>query len=302
MKTSKTLVVISCLIALLALLAAGTGVLYRGEGASYEATSLRGEKVMIYGHGLYRYDPASMAAQGISQDIVTLIVGIPLLLISLRLYRQGRLRGQLLLSGTLAYFLYTYTSMAFGAAFNPLFLVYVAIFSLSLFAFIIAMLSVDVRALPAHFTEKLPRRAISIFMFAGGGFLLLAWLGRIVPGMSGGVPVGLLTNTTLFIQVMDLGLIVPLMALAGILLLRRAPLGYLLSSVALIKFMTMGIALVAMITGQLVDGDVVPMAEATIFIIMAIAGITMAFVLLRDLRDTAVPQAAGAASFAANAR
>ena len=77
---------------------------------------------MIYGHGVYRYDPLSMAAQGISQDAVTLVLGIPLLLVSLHLYRQRRLRGQLLLTGTLAYFLYTYTSLAFGAAFNPLFL------------------------------------------------------------------------------------------------------------------------------------------------------------------------------------
>lgn len=290
MKVSKPLVILSYLIALLALLAAGTGVLYQGEGASYEVTSLRGEKVMLYGHGLYRYDPMSFAAQGISQDIVTLVVGIPLLLVGLMMYRRGRLRGQLLLTGTLAYFLYTYTSMAFGAAFNPLFLVYVALFSLSLFAFIIAMLSVDVRVLPAHFTEKLPRRAISIFMFAGGGFLLLAWLGRIMPGLGGGAPVGLLTSTTLFIQVLDLGLIVPLMALAGILLLRRQPLGYLLTSVALIKFMTMGIALVAMIIGQTLAGDVVPVVEAAIFIIMAAAGIMMAVLLMRDLHETGATQ------------
>ena len=295
MKTSKTLIVLSYLIVLLALLAAGAGVFYQGGGASYEVTSLRGEKVLIYGHGVYHYDPLSMAVQGIAQDAVTLVLGIPLLLVSLYLYRQGRLRGQLLLTGTLAYFLYTYTSLAFGAAFNPLFLVYVALFSLSLFAFIIAMLSVDVRALPWHFTEKLPRRAISIFMFAGGGFLLLAWLGRIVPGMSGGIPAGLLTNTTLFIQVMDLGLIVPLMVLSGILLLRRHPLGYLLASVALIKFMTMGVALVAMIIGQLLAGELVPMVEATIFVVMAAASICMAFLLMRDLHEAAI---AAPASFA----
>lgn len=292
MKTSKTLLILSYLIALLALLAAGTGVLYQGEGAGYKVTSLRGEKVMIYGHGLYRYDPANMAVQGMAQDAVTLVVGIPLLLVSLHLYRQRRLRGQLLLSGTLAYFLYTYTSLAFGASFNSLFLVYVALFSLSLFAFIIAMLSVNLRALPAHFTEKLPRRAIAVFMFGGAAFLLLAWLGRIAPGLAGGVPVGLLTNTTLFIQVMDLGLIVPLMVLAGALLLRRQPLGYLLASVALIKFMTMGIALVAMIAGQLLAGDVVPLVEAAIFVVMAAVGICMAVLLMCDLRE--VPIAADA--------
>jgi hypothetical protein len=288
MKTSKTLLVLSCLIALLAVLAAGSGVFYQTDGASYAVTSVRGEEVMINGHGLYHYDPVNLAAQGVAQDAVTLVIGIPLLLLSLHLYRQKRLRGQLLLAGTLAYFLYTYTSLAFGAAFNPLFLVYVALFSLSLFAFIIAMLGVDVNALPAHFTEKLPRRAISIFMFGGAAFLSLAWVGRIVPGLMGGVPVGLLTSTTLVIQVMDLGLIVPLMLLAGVLLLRRRPLGYLLASVALIKFVTMGIALVAMIAGQLLAGEVVPFVEAAIFVLMAAAAICMAILLMRNLRETAV--------------
>jgi hypothetical protein len=288
MKPSKTLIVLTVLIGLLALLAAGTGVFYQGDGASYEVTSLRGEEVLINGHGLYRYDPVSMAAQGIAQDAVTLALGIPLLFVSLYLYRQGRLRGQLLLTGTLAYFLYTYTSLAFSVAFNPLFLVYVALFSLSLFAFIIVMLSVDLHILPSHFTEKLPRRAIAIFMFGGGAFLSLAWLGRIAPGLVGGVPVGLMTNTTLFIQVMDLGVIVPLMVLSGVLLLRRQPLGYLLSSVALIKFMTMGVALMAMIAGQLLAGEVVPVIEATIFVIMAAADFIMAFLLMRHLREVAV--------------
>lgn len=288
MKPSNALVVLSCLIAALALLAAGVGVFYQGDGASFAFTTVRGESVEIYGHGLYRYEPVFMAAQAIPQDIVTLAVGIPLLLIALGLYRRGRIRGQLLLAGTLAYFLYTYTSMAFGAAFNPMFLVYVALFSLSLFAFTMAMLSVDVPSLPSHFTEKLPRRTIAGFLFFTGAFLLLAWLGRIVPAqLAGAAPVGLGSNTTLYIQVLDLGLIVPVMVLAGVSLLRRRPLGYLLASVGLIKFVTMGTALMAMILGQWLAGVPMAAAEVAIFPIMVLAGITMAFLLLRDLRETA---------------
>lgn len=288
MKPSKTLIALSVLIALLAVIAAGTGVLYQGEGASYTFTSLRGEAVTMYGHGLYRYEPVLMAAQVIPQDAVTLVVGVPLLLVALWFYRQGRVRGQLLLAGTLAYFLYTYTSMAFGAAYNELFLVYVALFSLSLFAFILAMVAVDLPSLPAHFTDRLPRRTIASFLFAAGLFLLVAWLGRIVPPLlAGSPPIGLTTNTTLFIQVMDLGLIVPLVFLAGIMLLRRRPLGYLLASVGLIKFVTMGLALIAMMIGQLLAGVEFSMAEAIIFPVLALAAIAMAYILLRDLHEIA---------------
>jgi hypothetical protein len=44
------------------------------------------------------------------------------------------------------------------------------------------------------------------------------------------------------IQVMDLGLILPLVVLAGVLLIKRQPWGYLLGSVAVMKMMTMGFA------------------------------------------------------------
>jgi hypothetical protein len=288
MKPSNTLTVLSSLIVVLALVAAGAGLVYQGEGASFEFTSLRGETVEMYGHGLYRYEPVLAAAQAIPQDVVTLVVAIPLLLVALRLYHQGRVRGQLLLAGTLGYFLYTYTSMAFGASFNPLFLVYVALFSLSLFAFIMAMVTVDLATLPSHFTEKLPRRGIAAFMFASAGFLVLMWLGRIVPALlTGAPPVGLESNTTLFIQVMDLGLVVPLMVLAGVLLLRRHPLGYLLAAVGQLKFATFGIALVAMIIGQWLAGVPMTAAEVVIFPILAGIAILMAFLLLRDLREDA---------------
>ncbi len=289
MKTSNTLVVLTCLIAVLSLVAAGTGVLYQGEGASFEFRTLRGETSVIYGHGLYRWEPVLLAAQAISQDVVTLTICIPLLLVALVLYRRGRLRGQLLLAGTLAYFLYTYTTLAFGASYNPLFLVYVALFSLSLFAFVLATVAVDVRALPAHFTQRLPRRAIAVFMFAAAAFLLLAWLGRIVPALlTGGVPYGLESNTTLYIQVMDLGLVVPLLIVAGAMLWKREPIGYLLASIGLVKFTTMGMALVAMIIGQALSGIAMAGGEVVMFPTLALVALTMTFLLLRDLHESPV--------------
>jgi hypothetical protein len=286
MKPSNTLTVLACLIAVLALVAAGAGAFYQGEGASYHFTSLRGETVAIQGHGLYRFDSVSAASQAIAQDVVTLVVGLPLLLIALWLYRQGSLRGQLLLAGTLAYFLYTYTGLAFGVSFNPFFLVYVALFSLSLFAFISALVSVDLRSLPAHFSARLPRRAIAVFMFVCAGLLLFMWLGRLGPALlSGAAPFGLDANTTLFIQVMDLGLLVPLMVLAGVQLLKQRPLGYLLASVALIKFVTLGTALIAMIVGELLAGVAVSSVEAAIFVLMVGASLTMAAILWRNVSE-----------------
>lgn len=49
-----------------------------------------------------------VAIQGIAQDYVTLLVGIPLLLVELYFFRKGSLSGKFLLTGTLLYFMLTY--------------------------------------------------------------------------------------------------------------------------------------------------------------------------------------------------
>jgi len=81
-----------------------------------------------------------------------------------------------LLTGTLAYFFYAYASMAFGAAYNELFLVYIALFSASLFSVVMAFTSIDARAFPSRFWDRLPRRSGATFMFVVGLVLTVVWL------------------------------------------------------------------------------------------------------------------------------
>ena len=255
MDTKKAHTWLSLLIAALALVAASIGLLYQDGGSSYSFTTLHGQTVQINGQGVYHFDTVASASQERGQDVVTLFLGIPLLLLSLFLYLRGSLRGQLFLTGTLGYFLYTYGSMAFLTTYNQLFLVYVTLFSTSLFAFVIAFTSIDMRTLPSHFSPHLPRRSIAVFLLAIGVFLLLMWLGLIVPPLAQGqTPQGLESTTTLVIQVLDLGIIVPVAFLSGILLLRRAPLGYLLTSIVLIKTLSLGTAVSAMLVGELLAG------------------------------------------------
>jgi hypothetical protein len=226
---------------LLALTAALAG-LWPGEGTPYSLTNFRGERVTINARGLYYWDTVSSAAQMQANDLVTLLLGLPLLAISFWLSQRGSLRGRLVLTGTLGFILYTYITMSFGAAYNQLFLVYVALFSLSLFAFTISMMTFDLAGLPAHFSEKLPRRGIAALLFFAAAFLSLAWLGRIAPTLFQDQIPTLENTTSMFIQAMDLGIIVPVCVLAGILLLRRNAWGYLLASVGMMKFLTLGIA------------------------------------------------------------
>jgi hypothetical protein len=274
------------LIWLLALLAAGLGLFYETPGQPFSYTNHRGETVTIHGHGLYFYDTVSSAAQTQGNDLITLVVGLPLLAVSAWLAFRGSLRGRLLLAGTLGFFLYTYMSMAMLAAYNALFLVYVTLFSASLLAFILTLLAFDLNTLPRYFSPRLPRGWIAGLLFTVGGFLLLAWLGRIVPPLLRGTTPALENATTLVIQAMDLGLIVPLALISGGLLLRRSAWGYLLASVALLKGVTMGLGVSAMGINMALAGVPDSLGILIPFLVITAANLVMTVVLLRHISET----------------
>lgn len=287
---------LSLLISGLAFVATTVGI-FTANGQHHRVfTSLRGQTIAIQGGGLYAYESVSGAAQAIGQDVVTLLVAIPLLLIATVLAARGSIRGQLLRAGALWYFTYTYLLFAFGGAYNSFFLIYVALFSASLFAFILSLLSIDVGRLPALFAPRFARRTIAWLVMSIGALLALLWLGRIVPAFASGTPpAGLDSYSTLFVQAGDLGLVVPLALLAGVLLLRRRPVGYLLAGVLLVKGATLGLALVAMIVSLAVAGVAIAAGEAVFFVTVAIVCGAATIHLLASLPGGSGSAEAGAA-------
>jgi hypothetical protein len=61
------------------------------------------------------------------------------------------------------------------------------------------------------------------------------WLGRIIPSYNNKIVAGLEHYTTLVIQALDLGFIVPVAIISGILLIKNNSLGYLLAPIIIIK-------------------------------------------------------------------
>ncbi len=267
----------------LALIAALAGLL-PAEGNPYPLTTFRGEKVTINARGLYYWDTVSSAAQMQANDLVTLTLGLPVLGISFWLALRGSLRGRFLLAGSLGFILYTYTSMTFGTQYNAFFLAYVALFSLSLFTFVLVMMSFDLQTLPAQFSDKLPRGWIAALLFFVAAFLSLAWLGRIAASLRPGAIPALENVTSMFIQALDLGIVVPLCLLAGILLLRRQAWGFLLASVGLTKFLTLGTAVSVMGLNMARLGIPINPLELSIFLAITVVGGGMTVILLKHVQ------------------
>jgi hypothetical protein len=87
----------------------------------------------------------------------------------------------------------------------------------------------------------------------------------------------------MFIQAMELGIIVPLCVLSGLLLLRKAPWGYTLASVGLVKFVTLVIAVSLMGFNMACVSVSVSEVELVIFPGIALANLVMVVVLLKNL-------------------
>ncbi len=286
MKFKKTISLLVLCIIILSLAVSAYGVFSNQGQGKYQFNSLHGKTIIIYGKGLYQFDSVSVASQAIAQDIITMILGIPLLIIALYLSSKGLLKGKLLLSGTLGYFLYTYASYSFLAMYNPLFLIYVLLMSASFFAFTLTMMSFDLEDLSSHFNPKLSVKFISGFLIFIAVSIGLMWLGRIMPPLiKGTAPLDLEHYTTLVIQALDLGFIVPTAILSGVLLLRRKPIGYLLASVLTIKAITMLTAISAMVIRMSLAGVKVSFVEMTLFPLFNLVAIYCFVLILKNIEE-----------------
>jgi hypothetical protein len=277
MKNPILVRVFGILIFVLVLVVTAIGIFYQTPGSPIEYTTVRGEHAIFQGTGLYRYDPAWFALEGVVWDVINLFIGLPLFAAAIYLSQRNSLRGRLLLGGLLFYFVYVYLMYATGVAFNRLFLVYVAIFALSAVAFFLNLSSIDVARLPAQVSTRFPRRIFIGFTFVMSAVLIFLWLGRILPIMvADRFPPDLAGVSTLESQGLDLGMVVPLLLSTGILLWRRSPWGYLLAGISLTHGLMMFISIPAWIVVPLIQDGKISLIEASPFLIACLVGLLLA--------------------------
>jgi hypothetical protein len=224
------------LVAAVGAAAAATGLLWRPSGPPVSVVTPRGHTAQLAGDGLYRYDTVFTAAGNTAVDAVVLALGIPLLVTAWVQFRTGSPRGALLLTGALGYLLYVYATYALGVAYNPLYLAYVTLLAASLLGFIAALSATDRAALAAvAAAPDLPHRFLSRFLLTSAAVTALIWLQPLVTALLQRTsPEGLDVYTTPVTYALDLAVITPAAALAGLLVRRRDPLGYLLAAPLLV--------------------------------------------------------------------
>ena len=88
-------------------------------------------------------EPAEVLLHIYAQDVVLLVIGVPVLVVGLVWARRGSIRGRLVWLGALAYMAYMWTHYAFVIASNDFFLGYVALFGFSVFTLLSGVLTTD---------------------------------------------------------------------------------------------------------------------------------------------------------------
>ena len=186
---------------------------------------------------LYR-DNLLVTAGWFGNDLVTLAVAAPMLIAALILSMRGSQRAQLVWLGMLDYTLYNYAFYLFGAAFNRFFLIYVALFTLSIFALIFGLAKLDISAISQKCHARTSVRWISGFML----FVALGLTGVYVAQSLGFVATGQLPDivvksghSTSVVFALDLSLVVPFFVLGAIWLWQRRPWGYVLAVIVNVK-------------------------------------------------------------------
>jgi hypothetical protein len=164
-------------------------------------------------------------------DLATLVLAVPLLLGALILSARGSRRAQVVWVAMLGYSIYNYAYYVFGAEFNDVFLLHIAILSMSIFALALLVPRLDVPGIAARIRGGAAARWL-------GAFLVLVGLGQ------GGLWAFLLVRFALtgelladipedgqhLVFALDLALLAPTLVLAGILLFRRTAVGLVMGA------------------------------------------------------------------------
>jgi hypothetical protein len=232
---------------------------------------------------IYR-DPAVLLPQNLGTDLVTLVVGMPLLAGTAVAMRRGSLRARVLWLGALGYLVYGYSMYALAVRWNPLFLAYVALFGLSLFALIIGFAGTDAAAVRAALAGRAPVRAVVGYLAVVAAVVGVVWLAEEVRAIvTGTVPptVQQFGTPTNMVHVLDLGVVLPAMVVAAVLLRRDRPWGYVLAGVLLVKTATIGLWVLAMIWFSARAGFPTPAAYILLFALLTAFGGALAWRFLR---------------------
>ena len=228
--------------------------------------------------GLYR-DSADGIRQARATDLVTLLVAVPALGIGLWRARAGSVGGRFVAMAALGYLAYSYAIYAFSVVIDPLTPVHIAILGLATWSLVLAIFAVDQATLDLASRFRFPRRTTGAFLIGVAGMFAMLWLSQIAGAITTGrlpAAVSDLGLPTSPVYSLDLAFAVPLIALAGVWLVRRDRRGPAAAAAGLAFLVILGLSVLAIFAFEAAAGMAVEVPPIAIFgAVTATAGVLM---------------------------
>lgn len=221
----KILYVLSLIIALMVAFVSVMGILYQNN--IYPTESL-----------LYTFVP---------NDIVNLLAGLPLLLISIWLTWRGKLIGLLCWPGAIFYIVYVYFPYIICVPFDFLFLPYLIIFSLSIYTLIGIIVSIDGTAVRNHVSDAVPAKISGGILIGLGVLIILRQTGLIVNAL---INKTIINPQELALWIDDFSVGSPAMLIGGFFLWKKKPLGYVVGAGLFIVYGILSLGLIPFLAIQ----------------------------------------------------
>jgi hypothetical protein len=155
-------------------------------------------------------------------DVAILFIGLPMLLVSMWLTWRGKLIGLLSWPGVLFFVLYSYIIYVFAMPLSVAFLLHLALVTLSVYALIGLVASIDGKIVQQRLIRAVPERLAGGVLAGLGLLFFLRVVGAMVSALLSQTPIA---DTELALHTSDFS-IAPAWLVCGILLWRRQEFGY----------------------------------------------------------------------------
>lgn len=240
------------------------------------ALAMVGSAITLVDQGLYDKLTPAFVPQALAQDLVNLLFVSPAIVVLAVLALRGSSRAYVLWLGALLFTVYNYVIYAIAIPFGPLFLLWVAVLGLALFALLGGAASIDRGELLVGIRDRRATRFSGWALIVVALLFAMLWLSEDVPAILGGTTPkslaeqGFVTNP---VHVLDLAFFLPAVLLIGGLWLRGNARAATFGPPFLVFLLLTGLPIIVTPIVQTVRGEtaawavVVPIGTVTIVVL-----------------------------------
>ena len=174
-----------------------------------------------------------------AQDLISAIAAVVLLIIIL--FGKKRLvKLDIVRTGIVSYLFYAYGQFVLGTLYNPFYFLYLAIFSLSIFYFIAAFTGIEYQTLKLDIPKPL-RIVIAVYCALIPIIFAPQWILSVIESIQAHLrpEADSMFSFNVAVYIMDLSFVLPVCAIASVLIFRNKILGLILGGILSIKGFTL---------------------------------------------------------------